>query len=175
MKEFDNLWLKVAKDNNINIWLNRRYVDDMRNMLSGIEKGWRWSKHESCFVYKQEWYDEDKNLNKTNEIHTTKVLLDAMNDIMPFLNLTSECSHDFIDGRLPTLDCSIFIKNQTFMHTFFEKPTRSEKSLDAKSPLSASAMQSSLRQEVIRIAIHPDVQFSELKEALGSLPWFINE
>ena len=100
-----------------------------------------------------------------------------MYDIMPFLNLTSEYSHDFIDGRLPTLDCSIFIKNQTFMHTFFEKLTRSEKSLDAKSALPESAMQSSLRQEVIRrlIAIHPDVQFSELKEALGSLPWFIND
>ena len=83
---------------------------------------------------------------------------------MPFLNLISEYSHDFIDGRLPTLDCSIFIK--TFMHTFFEKPTRSEKSLDAKSALPESAMQSSLRQEVIRIAIHPDVQFSELKEIL---------
>ena len=84
-----------------------------------------------------------------------------MNDIMPLLNLTSECSHDFID-------CSIFIKNQTFMHTFFEKPTRSEKSLDAKSALPESAMQSSVRQEVIRrlIAIHPDVQFSELKEIL---------
>ena len=50
MKAFDSLWPKVAKDDNINIWLNRRYVDDMRNMLSGIEKGWRWSKHESCFV-----------------------------------------------------------------------------------------------------------------------------
>ena len=82
-----------------------------------------------------------------------------MNDIMPFLNLTSECSHDFID-------CSIFIENKTFMHIFFEKPTRSEKSLDAKSALPESAMQSSLRQEVIRIAIHPDVQFSELKEIL---------
>ena len=39
MKAFDNLCLKEAKDDNINIWLYRRYVDDMRNMLSGIEKG----------------------------------------------------------------------------------------------------------------------------------------
>ena len=82
-----------------------------------------------------------------------------MYDIMPFLNLTSEYSHDFIDGRLPALDCCTFIKNQTFMHIFFQKLTRSEKSLDVKSALPESAMQSSLRQGVIRrlIAIHPDV------------------
>ena len=52
-KAFDNFWLRVAKVNDINIWLYRRYVDDMRKMLSWIEKGWRWSKHESCFVFKQ--------------------------------------------------------------------------------------------------------------------------
>ena len=37
------------------------------------------------------------------------------------------------------------------MHTFFEKPTRSEKSLDAKSAFAESAMQSSLYRFAVKL------------------------
>ena len=100
MKAFDNLWLDIAKKNNLIIWLYKRYVDDMRNMLPVINKGWRWSNPDNCFQYNHDWLVEDRELGLSDEHRTKGVILEAMNSVVPFLSLTSE-----FQGTLKIIGC----------------------------------------------------------------------
>ena len=129
-------------------------------MFPGISPGWRWSGSE--FTYSKLWDIEDLELAAPLDIRSTYVVLQDMNSIMPFLNLTAECPSDYSNKRLPTLDCSIFVKDGRFVHSFFKKPTRFGKSLDASTALPKSSMHASLVQEIVRtlISIYPSLYLS---------------
>ena len=92
-----------------------------------------------------------------------RVILDAMNSVMPFLTLTGESPSEFANNRLPTLDCAIFDDNGKVLHSFFEKPMRISKSLDAKSALPEITVTATLRQEIVRrlLNMHLDIPISE--------------
>ena len=65
-----------------------------------------------------------------------RVLLPAMNSINPDLRFTAELSEDFEDGRLPTLDFSLWLeKDQTLCHTYFEKSMRTQMVLPKRSAM----------------------------------------
>ena len=133
----------------------------MRNFYPGISPGWKWDGSE--FAFNKQWELDDIYSNEPLDVRSTRVVLEAMNSVMPFLNLTAEWPSDYPDNRLPTLDCSIFVEDGLFLHSFFEKLTRSSKSLDAATALPAIFMRTSLIQEFIRrlTNIHPLVGHEE--------------
>ena len=161
MKAFDNLWVNLLLSNNIRLLGYGRYVDDSRVFNNGIQRGWRWV--DSHFAFDTKWAEEDDIENLPNDIRTVKLFVQAMNSIMPFLSFTGEAPSEFQNGRLPTLDCDLFVNNGKFCFSFFEKPMRSGKSLDANTALPANTIKSSLRQEIIRrlINMHPSLELSE--------------
>ena len=89
---------------------------------------------------------------------------------MCFLKFTGEAPSDYVDNRLPTLDCSIFVSNGKFLHGFYEKPMRTSKCIDADSALPEITLRSSLRQEIIRrmINLHFDLPLEEKLEILDN-------
>ena len=133
----------------------------MRNFYPGISPGWRWDGSE--FAFNKQWELDDIYSNEPLDVRSTRVVLEALNSVMPFLNLTAECPSDYPDNRLLTLDCSVFVEEGLFLHSFFEKPTRSGKSLDAATALPANSLKASLIQEFIRrlTNIHPLVGHKE--------------
>ena len=148
MQCFDNLWLQLVQKNNITLWDYMRYVDDCREFYPGISKGWYWSG--KSFSFSTDKLAEDLDKNELDEVRSTRLMTEAKNSIMPFLKFTCESTADFHDSRLPTLDCSIFIKDGIFQHSFFEKPMRTDRSLFATTALSQETITSSLREEFIR-------------------------
>ena len=82
-------------------------------------------------------------LNHPNDARNTELLVKAMNTVMDFLSFTGESPSDFANNRLPTLDCSIIVENGTILHSFFEKPMRSDRCLDADTSLSQTMIKSS--------------------------------
>ena len=76
----------------------------------------------------------------------------------------------FSHNRLSTLDCSIFVENGKMLHSFFEKPMRSDRCLDASTALSETVIRSSLRQEIVRrlTNTHLDIPLSEKVDILDS-------
>ena len=86
-----------------------------------------------------------------------------MNSVMKFLNFTGESPHDYIDNRLPTLDCTLYVSDDQILHGFYEKPMRNDKCLDANTALSQNVIKSALRQEIIRrlLNMHLDTPLSE--------------
>ena len=161
MKAFDNLWVELLRANRVNLLGYGRYVDDSRSFLNGLRKGWRW--HENAFEFKSSWEAEDILENIPDDARNVKILVDAMNSIMPFLSFTGEAPSDFKNGRLPSLDCELFVSDNIFKFSFFEKPMRSGKSLDAYTALPANIIKSSLRQEIVRrlTNTHPSIEHIE--------------
>ena len=145
-----------------------RYVDDVRQFTLAINKGWRWNSSLYKFEFSQKWLKLDLENQIPDDKRTAEVLVQAMNDVMPFLEFTSECQSDFPDNRLPTLDCNLFVSNGRILHTFFEKSMRCNKSIDAKSALPALTIRSSLRQEIVRrmINLHLDLPHEEKLKVL---------
>ena len=145
-----------------------RYVDDSRNFLNIIPKGWRWSRDSNKFIFNLEWEAQDIALNLPDDQRNVNLLLEAKNGIIPFLRFTGECPSDFGDCRLPTLDCNIFVSGNSYLFSFYEKPMITEKSLDAATALPKNTIMSSLRQEVIRrlVNMHPLIEMSEKIEIL---------
>ena len=161
MKAFDNLWVGLLVSNRVKFYGYGRYVDDSRTFLAGIAKGWRWVVDR--FEFSKTWESEDLIENAPDDYRNVCLMVQAMNSLMPFLSFTGEAPSDFENGRLPTLDCDLFVQDNLFKFSFFEKPMRSSKSLDANSALPANTIKSSLRQEIVRrlTNIHPSIEFSE--------------
>ena len=63
MKCFDVLWLSLMQKSKVKILKYLRYVDDSRNFLHMIPKGWRWSVDLERFVFNLEWEAQDFALN----------------------------------------------------------------------------------------------------------------
>ena len=97
-----------------------------------------------------------------------------MNSIMEFLTFTGESPSDYTDNRLPTLDCNLFISKGKISHSFYEKPMRADKCLDAKTALSESILRSSLSQDIIRRLMNMDLDLP-ISEKIATLDKFYDE
>ena len=86
----------------------------MRNFYPGISPGWKWDGSE--FAFNKQWELDDIYSNEPLDVRSTRVVLEAMNSVIPFLNLTAKWPSDYPDNRLPTLDCSIFVEDGLFLH-----------------------------------------------------------
>ena len=156
LKCFDNLWIGILIDNKIDFLAYLRYVDDSRTFLKKLRRGVHWKNGKFVYEHSQEIFDNEKNLPDDRRI--TNILLDAMNSVMDFLTFTGESPSDFDNGRLPTLDCSIFSQGGRIRHVFFEKSMRTDKCLDANTALSQQSLRSSLRQEIVRRLLNTDLE-----------------
>ena len=74
-----------------------------------------------------------------------------MNEIFPFLSFTVELGEDFLDGKLPSLDCMIWVKDGwRILFQFFEKTMASNLMVEAGSALSKEVKSATLAVEVSR-------------------------
>ena len=112
----------------------------------------------------------DVEENLADDTRNVNLLIEAMNSIMSFLSFTGEAPSDFHDKRLPTLDCNLFVDNGRILHTFYEKPMRSDKCLEADTALAEKSLKASLRQEIIRrmTNLHLDLPIGEKISDLDS-------
>ena len=63
MGRWDQKVMSSMEANNIRTLINKRYMDDIRNLLKAIRAGWRWS---GCKLeFSQEWEEEDLPMSRT--------------------------------------------------------------------------------------------------------------
>ena len=126
-----------------------RYMDDIRIWLWSIRVGWRWTGHE--LEYCGKWRDADRRKWMIPLQKTTEVLSGMRNSICGYLTRTMETGDDFQDGRLPTLDLSIWIgENNKVLYIFFEKPMASTPTIQKKSAMPKNWRMATLNQELVR-------------------------
>ena len=82
---------------------------------------------------------------------TARCLVEAMNDVFPFLKFTTEIGEDFPNGRLPSLDTEIWVEGKRkVLFAFYEKPMATNLVVQAKSALSQEVKAATLSEEVVR-------------------------
>ena len=149
MNEWDARWMEVCKKNNIKLSKSNRYMDDIRSFLKALKLGWRWVGGNLC--YTKSWEQEDRASGISASRRTALILVAIMNDIFPFLNFTIELGEDFVDGKLPSLDISIWVVGgRTILYEFFEKTMASNLMVEAGSALSKDVKLATLSEEVAR-------------------------
>ena len=149
MNEWDSRWQMLCAKNNIKIGKNNRYMDDIRAFLKALKLGWRWKRGGLC--YTESWLEEDKKDGFSASRRSANILVEMMNEIFPFLSFTVELGEDFLDGKLPSLDCMIWVKDGwRILFQFFEKTMASNLMVEAGSALSKEVKSATLAEEVSR-------------------------
>ena len=81
---------------------------------------------------------------------TLEIMEGMMNSICDWLNFTMESVDDF-EGKLPTLDLSIWIREDNIiLYIFFQKPMASSMVIQKRSAMPENMRVATLNQEMIR-------------------------
>ena len=78
-----------------------------------------------AFEYRTTWEQEDLSRGETDQKRTTDQMVLAMSSIIEFLQFEGQEGVMFCDGKLPTLDASIWVDEISgkVLYSFYEKPT----------------------------------------------------
>jgi hypothetical protein len=99
--------------------------------------------------YMKEFKEEDCLLSPTER--TKRAVYGSMQGLTQCLAFTVETSEDFADGWLPTLGFKIRVsKSNIIEYSFYEKPTTSNRCLQAETALNHNCLIRSLGNEVDR-------------------------
>ena len=92
------------------------------------------------FVWNKEAEEEDivrEEQGENKDCFMAMLCLPAMNAINPDLTFTVEVPSDFKDGRLPTLDFSLWMSEDgQLRHSYFEKEMKTQKMIEKESAMS---------------------------------------
>ena len=159
-REITNICLREE----MKIWLSAIYVDDVRMIISALEKGKRWQEKEKRFTYKVDWEKEDNEKEKKGEEDDTKrtarEMRKAMDSVFQNIKFETELEQDFEEKKLPTLDLEIWFEEREerkevegrrkIIYRFYEKPMNTPYSIMKASAMPEGGKIASLSQDVVR-------------------------
>ena len=147
MQLFDIKWEEKLKELRVKIWLNERYMDDIRVFLPPIKPGWRWE--EGKIVFCKKWEELDRHLEP--EEVTRRVIAGTMGGVEEFLKFTTEIGGEFPEGWLPTLDTALKVTPQNqIVFRFYEKPEGAKSTIHLRTAMGENAKNQTLSQEMVR-------------------------
>ena len=126
MQAWSEEFSSIPKKCDIKEHLRAIYVDDGRNAMDKVGLGYRFNKESQRLVYQESWKEEDIDNGVTGKERTVAELSEIMNSINPDLKFTTEVEEDFPTRRLPTLSFEIWSNERGIVHSYYEKPMRSQ-------------------------------------------------
>ena len=104
------------------------------------------------FFYCKEWEIENQNSGLSDQQRTTREFVLAMSSLVSFLTFEGEDHTMFLNSRLPTLDCEIWVDETSNMvkYSFFEKAMCPNRVVQKSTALSQNCIRASLCQDVVR-------------------------
>ena len=108
-------WLRhvkfALKKAGIEVWMTKLYVDDVRLVVSEVPRGHGWRKGSNTpeYLHSEEGAIRDIDDDFTYQRRTANKILELMNMIEPDLEFTIELEEDFPNGKIPTLDFSMWL------------------------------------------------------------------
>ena len=154
-------WMRCFKElavvNNLQMYLNKMYVDDINLLMEAIKPGSRWNGE--SLEWRQEWEEEDLESKEQDDKRTMREIRHMSNSILPFIKLKEEVASDCKEGKLPMLDFAVWReddekddgeKEVVIKHEFYEKPVASKLVMMSRSALPQRMKITTLTQEIIR-------------------------
>ena len=154
MQDWGEEYHKILVGSGLRVSLLRIYVDDVRQASTVLRRGTRYDEVKRQLVWTEDSEEEDELLSEkgeTADARMVRILTPVMNNINPDLKFTSEIREDFQDGKIPTLDCKIWMMEDWSMnHTYFEKEMRNQMLIPERSAISSKQKMSILSNEAVR-------------------------
>ena len=143
------LIIRLARNNKMENYMYRRYVDDTANCAEMLTPGLRWSEEEGSMVMDHNLVEEDRN--SPPDVRTAREVAKMGSSINPMIQLTADCPSSNPSGMMPLLDIQVWVEDNKVMYQHYRKPMANPLLMLELSAMPASMKRTALTQEVIRI------------------------
>ena len=171
MEEFFTDYQNILTKAGVKTTMMRVYVDDGRQITTLLRKGMRFKKEKMEFEWDMYAEEEDEMLEKSGEDRDSfmaRLCLPAMNAVNRDLTFTAEVASDFVDKRLPTLDFSLWMKDEEEVtqvtHCYYEKEMKTQQLLEKDSAMAMKQKFTILSNELTRRLYNIDDEGEHLGE-----------
>ena len=164
MLDWDRKFLRLTSENNVEVLMYKRYVDDVNGISRVLEPGMRWNPEaEKMELYENQVHDDTQ---LSADARTVQEIVKMGSSISEMIQLTGECPSRSPGGKMPVLDLSVWVEKDADGHKsiwwqHYRKPVTNMLLMMEKSAMPAKVKRTTLTQEVIRI----------LRNCRLELPW----
>ena len=153
MQAWSEEYLTILRRSGLVVDILTGYVDDVRQVSTCLNLGMRYDEEQRKFLYNKEAEMEDlekKKDGESNNQRMARVCLKAMNAVSKDLEFTVEVPEEFENGRLPTLDFSLWMMDGLLTHSYFQKSMKSPYVVMERSAMSYHKKMNIMSNEVTR-------------------------
>ena len=90
MQIWEDKMIMMMKENKIDVYMFRKYVDDVNIILEALGMGVRWCDNEKRMKWMQEWEEEDKESNIPRDQITMREMVRMSNSLYPWIQFTMD-------------------------------------------------------------------------------------
>ena len=147
MLDWDIEVTQLARDNQFEIYLHSRYVDDTADAGQALAPGLRWENDN--MVFKPELVEED--MKTPPDLRTMREFVKLGSSVNPDVQLTGDCPSNYQTGKMPALDTQIWVENGRILYEHYRKPMANPLVMMECSAMPTKVKRTTLTQEVVRI------------------------
>ena len=155
-------WMEMFKEkmsqNNIQIFLGKKYVDDVNLVLETLKAGTKWNR--DSLEWRKEWEDKDFADEEDDDTRTMKEIRKLSNSLLPFIKFKEDVPANHESRKIPVLDFQVWAEEEEtgqesgtktrLMFEFYEKPMASKLVIMENSALPHRMKITTLSQEIVR-------------------------
>ena len=148
------MFLVRLDDAGFHLWAIMKYVDDINVVCDMVDRGWRWEG--ARLAWKEEWaVEEEMEATDSDEMRTMKLIQQAANEIVTWLDFTLDLPELHQNGKVPMLDVEVWVdrrqgREDVLMWDFYEKKSSSSRVLQASSAYTWRAKLVTMNMEMFR-------------------------
>ena len=121
MLEWDQRFLRLARDNQLNIFMYKRYVDDSAEGMEALKPGVRWSEEEKRMILHPHLVEEDLLLEP--DLRSMREVVKMGNSIYDMVQLTGDCPSENSNGKMPLLDTEVWVEGNVVQYNVGRRAT----------------------------------------------------
>ena len=170
MDKWMEMFKEKMKENNVNIFLAKKYVDDVNLLLQTLKKGTKWNG--DSLEWRKEWEEEDLADGEDDDIRTMREIRKLSNSLLNFIKFKEDVPANHESKKIPVLDLQVWREEEypeknsfqsdlegeageaglktKLMWEFYEKPMASKFVIMENSALPQRMKITTLSQEIIR-------------------------
>ena len=118
-----------------------------------VDRGWRWEG--ARLAWKEQWAEEEMEATDSDEMRTMRLIQQAANEMVPWLEFTLDLPELHQSGKVPMLDVEVWVdrrqgREDVLMWDFYEKKSSSSRVLQASSAYTWRAKLVTMNMEMFR-------------------------
>ena len=118
MLDWDIEVTRLARDNELELLLHSRYVDDTADAGQALAPGHRWE--EGRMIFRPELVEED--MSTPADLRTMQEFVKLGSSVNPDVQLTGDCLLNHPSGKMRALDVQIWVDKEKILYEQYRKP-----------------------------------------------------